>query len=152
MFGAEKGLMERQPATLIYADETSRVQQPPGDDASLWLSSGELSRIAGWELKPAGLCRGEMCVPVTPGAERLVNAADGETWVNLTELARRLGMPVVHDAAHATWFVGEPAEQRREALASLVAPDFELPDLAGQIHRLSDYRGKKVLLAAWASW
>ena len=26
------------------------------------------------------------------------------------------------------------------------APDFELPDQNGQIHRLSDYRGKKVIL------
>lgn len=41
---------------------------------------------------------------------------------------------------------------RRAALASLQAPDFELPDLDGKMHRLSDYRGKKVLLAAWASW
>jgi hypothetical protein len=27
-----------------------------------------------------------------------------------------------------------------------------LPDLDGNLHRLSDYRGKKVLLSAWASW
>jgi peroxiredoxin len=26
------------------------------------------------------------------------------------------------------------------------APDFELPDETGKIHRLSDYRGKKVVL------
>ncbi|NDG42002.1 MAG: TlpA family protein disulfide reductase, partial [Betaproteobacteria bacterium] len=39
-----------------------------------------------------------------------------------------------------------------QALSTLEAPDFELPDLAGQTHRLSDYRGKKVLLATWASW
>jgi peroxiredoxin len=37
-------------------------------------------------------------------------------------------------------------------LQSLDAPDFELPDLAGRKHRLSDHRGKKVLLASWASW
>ncbi|MBQ8088831.1 MAG: peroxiredoxin [Clostridia bacterium] len=27
-----------------------------------------------------------------------------------------------------------------------LAPDFELPDHAGNVHRLSDYRGKKVIL------
>ena len=32
------------------------------------------------------------------------------------------------------------------------APDFTLPDLAGHMHSLSDYRGKKVLLIAYASW
>ena len=33
-----------------------------------------------------------------------------------------------------------------------LAPDFSLPDINGQPHRLSDYRGKKVFLATWASW
>ncbi len=32
------------------------------------------------------------------------------------------------------------------------APDFALPDLAGKEHRLSDYRGKDVLIVFWATW
>ena len=32
------------------------------------------------------------------------------------------------------------------------APDFELNDLQGLRHRLSDYRGKVVLINFWASW
>ena len=32
------------------------------------------------------------------------------------------------------------------------APDFALPDLDGRVHRLSDFRGRKVFLATWASW
>jgi len=32
------------------------------------------------------------------------------------------------------------------------APDFELPDLLGRTHRLSDYQGKVVILNFWASW
>ena len=31
-------------------------------------------------------------------------------------------------------------------------PDFLLPDLQGKLHRLSDHRGKKVLLLHFASW
>jgi peroxiredoxin len=34
----------------------------------------------------------------------------------------------------------------------LDAPDFTLPDLTGAEHALSEHRGKKVLLATWASW
>ena len=30
------------------------------------------------------------------------------------------------------------------------APDFELPDLAGRIHRLSDYRGRIVIVNFWS--
>ncbi|MFA7484588.1 MAG: TlpA disulfide reductase family protein, partial [Phycisphaerae bacterium] len=32
------------------------------------------------------------------------------------------------------------------------APDFALADLNGRQHRLSDYRGKQVLLIFWATW
>jgi len=37
-------------------------------------------------------------------------------------------------------------------LESLEAPDFELPDLDGKRRRLTEFRGKKVLLHAFASW
>ncbi len=33
-----------------------------------------------------------------------------------------------------------------------VAPEFELQDTAGEIHRLSDYRGRPVLINFWATW
>jgi thiol-disulfide isomerase/thioredoxin len=32
------------------------------------------------------------------------------------------------------------------------APDFQLSDLDGNIHRLSDLRGQRVLLNFWATW
>ena len=32
-----------------------------------------------------------------------------------------------------------------------LAPDFELPDLNGKLHRLSDYRGKIVIVNFWSS-
>jgi len=38
------------------------------------------------------------------------------------------------------------------AETSVTAPEIELDDLGGQHHRLSDYRGKIVLINFWASW
>jgi len=35
---------------------------------------------------------------------------------------------------------------------SLTATDFSLPDLEGRIHRLSDYRGRWVVINFWATW
>ena len=40
----------------------------------------------------------------------------------------------------------------RQIVAGDPAPDFELPSLTGGSVRLSDYRGKKVVLFMWASW
>ena len=48
--------------------------------------------------------------------------------------------------------LGTAARERGRALRSLEAPDFALPDLEGRMHALSDHRGRKVLLATWASW
>ncbi len=34
----------------------------------------------------------------------------------------------------------------------VAAPDFELSDMDGNTHRLSDYRGKTVIINFWATW
>jgi len=72
--------------------------------------------------------------------------------LNIAAMWRRSGQPVVHDSAARTWVFGAGAAQRGAALTRLEAPDFELPDLQGRAHRLSQYRGRKVFLATWASW
>ena len=48
--------------------------------------------------------------------------------------------------------LGGSARERAQALASQHAPEFTLPDLDGRPHALGQYRGKKILLVAWASW
>ena len=136
--------------TIIYEDKAAAVEnaQVQGDD--LWVPMRELQAATGWELKPQGLCRGESCVPIPPARrDQFLRAGD---LVNLAALARQLGQPVVRDDSHALWFFGESADARRDALASLKAPDFTLPDIYGHPHSLSDYRGRKVLLLSWASW
>lgn len=136
--------------TVIYADRPTPVDAISESD-SLWLDTADLARVSGWKLKPEGACKDDICIPMPPAREADFVRADGPSF-NLAAFARLLGQPVLHDDNHGVWFFGESADTRRATLASLEAPDFELPDIDGTMHRLSDYRGRKVLLSAWASW
>jgi hypothetical protein len=71
------------------------------------------------------------------------------------ELAKRAeaeGRPVALDLDEHAAYLGISSADRARALASLAAPDFTLPDLAGHPHSLAQHRGRKVLLVAYASW
>ena len=82
-------------------------------------------------------------------ADQPVQAGDA---INVSATWRAQNRPVLSDQQGQTWVLGQSATTRAQALHSLQAPDFTLPDLNGQPHSLSDYRGKKVFLATWASW
>jgi hypothetical protein len=60
--------------------------------------------------------------------------------------------PVAHDETNAVWYYGPPSWEWKSRLASRAAPDFELPDLSGHMHSLSELLGKKVFLLFWATW
>src|SRR5258708_3739738 len=110
--------------------------------SGLTLAPEDAERVSGWSLKPEGMCRDELCVPWPAEQGRIDVAA---FW-------RHLGHPVLSDDGGETWVLGTGAGTRNDALAGLQAPDFTLPDLAGVPHRLSEFRGRKILLTTWASW
>lgn len=103
----------------------------------------DFERGTGWELKPEGACRGEICVP-------LQGAVTDDT-VQVDAIADRLDMPLVHEPEAGLWALG-PASLSGRALPTAEAPELELPDLDGVPFRLSSLRGQKVLLVAWAPY
>jgi hypothetical protein len=111
------------------------------------LSPQALEQALGWTLKPEGLCRANVCVPLR--ARDSVETAEG---VDLDGVASALGRPLAVDGEARAAYLGVSAHERGQRLSSLDAPDFTLPDLEGRPHSLSEQRGKKVLLVAWASW
>lgn len=133
-------------ATLTLLHDGRADEIVVADPSRPTISEKMLESTLGWELQPQGLCRGTMCVPVDHGA---LVAEDG---LDLRTLADALQRPFVTDQKRAVAALGASHLDRGEALASLEAPDFTLPDLDGNLHSLSDYRGKKVLLVAHASW
>ena len=131
--------------TVAYEDRVVSLEGEPGD-AALRVAGDELARTLGWEVKPEGLCRGPLCIPRRGDLVRPDGAVD------LAALARLRGQAAVCDDERRTWVFGPAAESRAGGTPSLEAPDFTLPDLDGRPHRLSDARGRKVVLASWASW
>lgn len=111
---------------------------------STTLDAATFERATGWELKPEGACKGELCVPLRDAA-----SDDGDLDVEV--VAERLGMGLVHDADADLWALG-PETVGGHALTSAAAPDLTLPDRHGEPVALAELRGRKVLLVAWASW
>ena len=135
--------------TVLTESGEHDVKAAEPSTGALWLSAKDARQATGWEAKPEGLCKGETCVPLPAGRER--EFVDGGR-INLAALWRHLDRPVVRSERGHAWVLSESARERQAALASLEAPDFALPDPSGRMHRLSDYRGKKVFLVTWASW
>ena len=135
--------------TLLTESGEHTVAAADGGGGALWCPAREAEATTGWQAKPEGLCRGAVCVPLPAGRER--ELVDGGR-INLAALWRHLDRPALHSARGDVWVLGESAQQRAAALASLEAPDFTLPDATGRMHRLSEHRGRKVLLVTWASW
>lgn len=104
-----------------------RLDQPPE----------ELEARTGWEIKPEGACRREVCVPLAQPFD-------------VRDLARRLGMELVHDERHGLWALGPESGGR--AMHSARLPDIVLPDYSGEDFALRSMRGTKVCMIAWASW
>jgi hypothetical protein len=133
------------PVTIIGYDV--RNIDADVDDDQVLIDAAHLPAALGWELKPEGLCRDDVCVPVRDQSTLFVHDR-----VDIARVAAALGRPAVVDGDARLVSVALPAEQRRQALDALVAPSFELADLDGTLHQLEEWRGRKKLLVAFASW
>ena len=104
----------------------------------LAIDSDTFSAATGWDIKPEGACKAEVCVPLPQG-------------FNLDDAASRLGMAVVHDTERGLLALG-PESLNGRALVSAVAPELVLNDLDGNEFRLSSLRGQKVVVVSWAPY
>ena len=139
--------------TILADQDAADAPTARVEGEALWVGVPGLEAATGWALKPEGLCRGEVCVPLAADARAsLVRDGEGGGEVDAAGLWRRLRKPVVASERGDVWVLGEAADERAAALEGLEAPDCALPDIDGRTVRLSDYRGQKVLLTTWSSW
>ena len=101
-------------------------------NSSIWIAAGDLERALGWELKPEGLCQGDVCIPLSRHGDVVRDGA-----IELGALAALLGRPLAVSVEAGAAYLGPPHDQYEETVRSLLAPDFTLPDLDGRPHSLS---------------
>ena len=127
---------------LTLIDEREVPVDASMDGDRVLISVHDLERATGWELKPEGLCRGPVCVPVREPVEV-------EGLVDVGAVASVLGRAfVVSDEGGVAALAGDPMTGG----VSGSIDELELPDLDGNVVRMSDFAGRKRLLIAWASW
>lgn len=132
-------------ATIISEDV--RTVEGSRSGHRLLVAPDQLRAAIGWELKAQGLCRDDVCVPV-----RDQNALFEGDALDLAAVAAALARPAVIDAEAGIAALALDAEGRHQALDQLNAPPFTLADLEGGTHGLEEWRGRKKLLVAFASW
>lgn len=133
------------PLTVI-TDEIASVDGDV-DGTRVLVAPADLRSAIGWELKPEGLCRDDVCVAVR---DRDTLSAGGT--LDLAAVADALGRAIVVDPDVRVAALALPSEERRRALQDHVAPPFTLPDLDGNLHSLEEWRDRKKLLFAFSTW
>src|SRR5258708_16038319 len=81
----------------------------------LSVSPANAEMMTGWTLKPEGMCRDQLCVPLTGDAQR-----DGN--VDIAMFWRSLAHPLVPDQTAEVWVLGTAARSRTSPLAGTYAP------------------------------
>ncbi len=109
---------------------------------SLEITRSEFEAGTGWQIKPEGACKGDICIPL--------KSPPGDT-INVEALASDMNLPLASEPEQNIWALG-PESIGGRALTTVEAPNLTLPDLDGKLFELSSLKGKKVVVYAWAPY
>lgn len=118
-----------------------------------YVAADALAAATGWVLKPVGLCREDVCVPLLG---RVLTHPDDDPGsparIDLAAWAEALDLLLVLDAEEGVAALAPSAAAHARALAEGRAPSLTLPDVDGHPVSFDDLSGHKRVLVTWASW
>lgn len=131
------------PRVTLLVDADGIEHDLPGSGRHV--DAAALAGATGWVLKPEGLCRGEVCVPLLG---RAVTDDDGR--VDLLAWAEALGLlAATTTGGDVVAVVAAPAPP---PAGDAPAPSLVLRDVDGHEVSFDDLAGHKRVLVTWASW
>ena len=107
--GSAHPLLQRCFTTIAPLRSIASASTPAGETGALWVRKRDLPRVNGFELKPQGACRADLCIPIPKTMTR------GD-YFNLTAFAKKAGQPVVAEPSRAGVELRRDAGARRRAL------------------------------------
>ena len=126
--------------TLFDGDHTGTGTALLTDDGPT-ITAADVFALTGWEVKPYGLCRGDVCNPAR---------FDGGP-ITLDELAAALHRPLAIEISDrdVVAVLGEPGGSTVDA--GELAPTLELTNVDGETVALTG-RGRKTAVVVWSTW
>ena len=134
--------------TVLYQGRAVTLAETGAGDGLL-IRPDDLPRVNGFELKPEGACREELCIPLN---EDLLTEQDGREWFDLGAFADLVGQPYVADTQAGVWSFAEMPARRESMMVDAMAPEFEVTDRQGKRIGTADLKGRKALIVTWSSW
>jgi len=109
---------------------------------SLTIPVKEFEAGTGWQIKPEGACKGDVCIPLPE---------HGGADLDIRQVAAAMNLPLVEEPQAGLYALG-PESIGGKALATAVAPEMTLPDLDGNLFSLSSLKGQKIIVYSWAPY
>ena len=117
--------------TVLYQGRSVTLAETGAGDGLL-IRPDDLAKVNGFEVKPEGACREELCIPLN---EDVLIRQDGTEWFDLAAFADLVGQPYVADRPAGVWSFAEIPARRESMMVDAMAPDFEVTDRQDRAHR-----------------
>ena len=140
-----------QTVTVLFNEAAVEIEETLVDGEELWVATDQVQNVNGFDPKPEGFCSADICIPIPKSSDWRMQH-NGSEYFNVTRFAAKVDQAVAVAESKAIWSFGTVPILSSGLLPSGIAPDFELPDREGKLVKLSDFRGKKVLILSWSSW